>query len=314
LPHIVYPIGFDPQPTSVCPLCLAPLGHPAFPYEQAWGGRRFTYRRCTRCGVVAIDPMPTADEQREVFAYANYHAVHYDAARERDHERSLATIERHAPGARRLLDFGCGSGSFLRAARGRGYECAGIEYEGEAIARAAELSGAPVTTLEEAELAGALFDVVRLGDVMVAMRDPRDAIGRLERLVAPGGRFVVETSVDTNPSISYWSTATAKWIGRRLGRDAVAERPPTLVWRTNLATIRAFLTDGLGYGLVHCELVDDGWPLWVPDRPQPGLRGRVKEALGHLAVTISRRGGPLGRRLGNHATLVLDPHGPRPGP
>jgi SAM-dependent methyltransferase len=253
--------------------------------------------------------MPSADEQREVFAYSAYHAIHYAGDNSEEHQRSLSAIAHHAPHARSLLDFGCGSGTFLRAARAAGYTCAGVEYEADAIARAAELSGARVTTLEDALQAGDRFDVVRLGDVMVAMRAPREVLRSLEGLMARGARLVIETSLDNNPSIAYWSTASVKWIARRLGRDSVAQRAPTLVWRTDGRTMTAFFEQELGYRLVSYELRDDGWPLWTPGQAPTGLRGHVKSALGRLAVGLSRHGGPLKERLGNHGTIVLVPPG-----
>jgi SAM-dependent methyltransferase len=243
----------------------------------------------------------------DIFAYGNYHTVHYANVEDERYERSLSVLEQHVPDARSVLDVGCGSGAFLRAARRRGYECAGIEYEAEAISRAQALSGVPVTTLQAAIDHGSQYDVVRLGHVVVVMPDPRPFVRSLEPLMAHGGKLVVETAIENNPSIAYWSTSAAKWVRRRFGRDAPASKAPTIVWRTDGATMRTFFTREFGYRLAHQELFDDGWPLWESGQPATALRERARRALARLAVRVSVRQGAVGRRLGNQTIMVLDP-------
>jgi 2-polyprenyl-3-methyl-5-hydroxy-6-metoxy-1,4-benzoquinol methylase len=47
-------------------------------------------------------------------------------------------MQAHAPGARRLLEFGCGRGWFLEEARSAGYEVAGADTSEVAVRLLAE--------------------------------------------------------------------------------------------------------------------------------------------------------------------------------
>ena len=251
--------------------------------------------------------MPSPVELNKIFAYDSYHAVHYPDSGEQRYKRSLRLIRQHAPEVTSILDFGCGNGEFLRAAAARGYECAGIEYEAEAIARAEELSGAPVTTLEDALAAGRRFDLIRLSHVLVALPDPRSILDSIAPLLRPRGTLVIETAVENNPSIAYWSGASIKWIERKLGLGVPARRPPTLLWRTDWATMRTFFSKDLRLHETYAELFDDGWPLWAPGSSVRGPRQGVKGALGRLAAWISDRRAYLSQHLGNQTVMLFKP-------
>ena len=109
-----------------------------------------------------------------------------------------------------LLDFGCGSGAFLRSAALRGYAARGVEYTDKAAEMAQSVSGVRVGRLESLLDEGAKFDVVRLGHVITAISDPAALLRTLEQLVAPGGFFLIETAAENTPSVAYWTTAAVK--------------------------------------------------------------------------------------------------------
>jgi len=72
-------------------------------------------------------------------AYARYYDLLYrdkDYAAEADYVHSL--IQRFAPGARALLELGCGTGKHARLLAGRGYRVHGVEVSADMLARARE--------------------------------------------------------------------------------------------------------------------------------------------------------------------------------
>jgi SAM-dependent methyltransferase len=88
---------------------------------------------------------------------------------------------------RRLLDIGCGDGTFLVAARADGWQVAGTEMN-PSIARAAGLS--VWTVLEEAE-ALAPYACITLWHSLEHLRSPREMIERATRLLEPDGTMLV---------------------------------------------------------------------------------------------------------------------------
>lgn len=96
----------------------------------------------------------------------------------------------------RLLDAGCGTGGFLARLKARWPEAAaeGLEYHPEAAARAAAKSGCPVTagSVLAMPFASGAFGVLTSMDVLChAAVDPLPALAEMRRVLAPGGRLVL---------------------------------------------------------------------------------------------------------------------------
>ncbi|MEY2806005.1 MAG: class I SAM-dependent methyltransferase [Planctomycetia bacterium] len=113
----------------------------------------------------------------------------------------LATMRRRAailqprPGER-VLEVGCGGGTFLAAARELGAVVQGVEPSAIAAARAMErLAGARVHhgTLADRADDGARFDCIAYIDSLEHVRDPRAELRRASALLAAGGRVAILT-------------------------------------------------------------------------------------------------------------------------
>jgi SAM-dependent methyltransferase len=94
--------------------------------------------------------------------YARYYDLLYkdkDYGAESDYLHRILQV--HAPGARRLLDLGCGTGSHALALAGRGFDVVGVDISEGMIARAQQRPKSPATG----------STAFRLGDVRT-YRDP----------------------------------------------------------------------------------------------------------------------------------------------
>jgi 2-polyprenyl-3-methyl-5-hydroxy-6-metoxy-1,4-benzoquinol methylase len=100
------------------------------------------------------------------------------------------------PGGR-LLDVGCGNGSFLKLMNRLGSESEGIEPDPKA-AQVAKASGLKVMEgfLESADLPPAYYDAITLSHVMEHFQQPQVALQKISKCLKPGGVFV---SISPNP-------------------------------------------------------------------------------------------------------------------
>jgi 2-polyprenyl-3-methyl-5-hydroxy-6-metoxy-1,4-benzoquinol methylase len=109
-----------------------------------------------------------------------------------------ACFIRHLPGpaadSGRLLDIGCGSGSFLQFARDElGYQVEGLEID-PAARRIAESRGLKIHAglMPGSGLAEGQYDQITLSHVVEHFHDPRAALAEALRLLKPGGRIWIQ--------------------------------------------------------------------------------------------------------------------------
>lgn len=105
---------------------------------------------------------------------------------------------RHLPrlpkGGGRLLDVGCGNGSFLELARTCGWDVVGLDPDSMAAANAAK-QGLTVHEGGIEYFAGktALFDVITMNHVIEHVHDPVKVLEACQALLKPGGQLWLDT-------------------------------------------------------------------------------------------------------------------------
>jgi 2-polyprenyl-3-methyl-5-hydroxy-6-metoxy-1,4-benzoquinol methylase len=129
---------------------------------------------------------------------------------------------------RKVLDFGCGAGGFVQAARSLAAEVAGVEPE----RRVRELWGERLKLFASLEEAGADYDVITAFHVVEHLPDPRAMLRDLARKLAAGGQLVIEVpnsedalltlyDCDAFQRFSYWSQHLFLFNAETLRRLAV---------------------------------------------------------------------------------------------
>jgi SAM-dependent methyltransferase len=143
-----------------------------------------------------------------------------------NYRRALQYLDEVTDG-RRLLDVGCGAGSFLALAQQSGWEPHGVEMSPGLSAACTRDLGIPVTTgrFEEVELPASHFDVVTMWDVIEHVIDPGFCIRKVKGLLRPGGVAVFCTP-DENSILAKMGLALYRLTGSRYKYPAFALHPP----------------------------------------------------------------------------------------
>ncbi len=184
---------------TACPACDGTrLDH--LPLPGRWIGAalfephrdRLGLCRCHDCGLVFVNPRPSAALLDRFYQGDDYEC--HDANRSEEANATataqLDAVARFVPRGGRFLDFGCGGGYLLRAALDRGWDAIGYDVGARALA-ACTAQGLPVTG-DLASLPEGGFDAVYLSHVFEHVADPAALCAQLRRLLAPGGRVIVE--------------------------------------------------------------------------------------------------------------------------
>jgi len=146
----------------------------------------FAIHACTVCGLGHTLPQP--EDLSRYYGHV-YHGRRHGFTAQYCTHRRIGFLKRSAPGdsGRRLLDIGCGDGSFLLAAQDAGWDVMGTELN-PALAHAA---GLDVRESLEHVPDDATLDCITMWHSLEHMRDIRSTLARVSGLLKKGGRLII---------------------------------------------------------------------------------------------------------------------------
>ncbi len=291
---------------ETCPICGGRLVVRFAHLCEAQSGARFDVLACEQCGLGITSPQPT---DTGGFYGAGYYGGRHSFTAGLCIRRRLRWASRFAAARRRLLDVGCGDGSFLVRASQQGWSVAGTELA-PAAARVAGLTvGRSLDDVRDA----APFDVVTLWHSLEHMPEPARVVAEIRTVLAPGGAVLVAV-----PDFGGWQAHLT-------GRAWLHADVPRHLFHFTAASLTRLLT---GAGLRpthfwHCEFEYDllGWSQSVmnaflapPNAFFDLLRGEKSVSRGkailHLGVgtllsVLALPLVPLGAAFSRGGTLVV---------
>jgi 2-polyprenyl-3-methyl-5-hydroxy-6-metoxy-1,4-benzoquinol methylase len=200
----------EPRYLQNCPVgCRAPLEITTHVLPEG------ALLRCSQCSQL-ISQCSEAHYRRSMQEFDDPQGTLPQAGSERRYlQRSkkfldrISTLLGLSAGQIRLLDVGCSSGAFLRAAVKLGYPAQGVEPAPQAAA-AALAAGLSVRQgmLHEAGYADGQFDAITLLEVIEHLQQPLDLLRECRRILRPSGILLIGTG-----NAASWSMAAmgAKW-------------------------------------------------------------------------------------------------------
>ena len=150
------------------------------------------------------------------------------------YRRRLSVVRRHFQKPGRVLDVGCAAGFFLRVMQEEGWQVLGLEPSDAIRPHAQKLLGEEnvrAGLLGQIQLEPGSFDLISMWDVIEHIPDVRAAVREVRNLLAPGGRFLIETqNVESR---------AAKLLGKRWQHYKHAEH----IYHFNRRTIDKLLSE-----------------------------------------------------------------------
>jgi SAM-dependent methyltransferase len=238
---------------SPCPLCGNRDEEPQFEAADPTPaddrpGLKFLVVKCRACGLTYTNPRPSADDIARFYP-SNYKPHRrprkLEQARPRTHplEKLLGRpcSERRGvlpwPGVGRLLDFGCGGGSFLKRMADQGWDVVGLDAAVGAVRTVQEdlRLKAMVGSLPHPDLRPCSFEVITMWHSLEHVHDPVGVLREAYRLLIPGGRLVIAC-----PNIDSWAFRRfgPDWFGLDLPRHLTHFTPVTLSLAVQSAGLR----------------------------------------------------------------------------
>jgi 2-polyprenyl-3-methyl-5-hydroxy-6-metoxy-1,4-benzoquinol methylase len=173
--------------TRNCPACNSSRAKPI----GVKGG--FDLSLCRACGTLYDSILPTSDRE---MPYDFYYIEETPVVPEFIDKRLEEIVNSFAPYrlTNRLVDIGCGAGSFLMTAKRANWDAEGVEVSPATVERLRS-SGLEVFSgeLGQAAFPTAHFDVVTASELIEHVHDPSSLIAEIARVLRPGGLFWATT-------------------------------------------------------------------------------------------------------------------------
>jgi SAM-dependent methyltransferase len=235
-----------------CPLCGRAAGTPVLeasdPLPPHDTGLVFAIVRCAHCELLYTNPRPDPESVAQFYP-SDYQP--YRRPRKLQQARPARPFwarlfgrpcaERRGalpwPRPGRLLDFGCGAGSFLKTMADQGWQVTGLDAAVGAVNQVRDLHGltALAGTLPHPDLRPGSFDVVTMWHSLEHVHHPLAILRAAHDLLIPGGKLVVATpNIDGLPFHLFGRS----WFGLDLPRHLTHFTPRTLTLLLQTAGFR----------------------------------------------------------------------------
>lgn len=262
--------------TVPCPVCSSNHTAPALhntDFLFRTTGKIFDFHRCRECEAGFLFPPPSASELSAAYPDRYWWTPGHSGGtisqrleewyRERALFHHVRIARRFLPPAPvRVLDAGCGNGTFLhRLVRATGCEAQGLEISAAAVKAARQTNGLSIHqgSITDGKFPAAHFQLITLFHVLEHLPRPQPALRRLAEWLAPGGTLLLQV-----PNLDSWQYRLfgRRWTGIDIPRHLTGFTPRTLQrvlqetgltpfwvhhfsWRDSAAAITSSLAPGL---------------------------------------------------------------------
>lgn len=204
---------------TACPLCKSGLflNHSEV-RDLSISKELFFICRCTQCGLLFTNPRPDQEEISRYYQSEDYIShqnksnnpinlifklVRYFTIRKKVKQLNYYSTKKGS-----LLDYGCGTGHFLKAAKAKGWKTTGIEPN-EPARKMAKKSGIKVNDSLDSLKKSKPFDAITLFHVIEHVHELRSTIKKLNRLLDAEGRLFLAVpnhhSFDARHYTAHWA-------------------------------------------------------------------------------------------------------------
>lgn len=234
--------------------------------DKLYSGDTYKIEKCLSCGFLFTNPRPTEHEIIK-FYHSEEYISHYDKPKsilDRIYrlikrvmlKRKILLIRKYleTPG-KKILDYGCGTGSFVIAAANAGFSSAGYERDDKAR-MISKQNGAEVLASKNQVFENNTnsFDVITLWHVLEHLHDFPQILKDFYRVLKPGGLIIIAVPIANSADSEHYKEHWAAWD---LPRHLLHFTPGTLIKVCNEAGFNLVKRKGMPFDSFYVSLLSE---------------------------------------------------------
>lgn len=219
-----------------CPACAGTLFTPYLTcQDQLVSQKQFTIQQCSACQLLFTNPRPTAETIGLYYKSDTY--ISHDDTKKGVVDTIYRTVRSYAlsqkegwinsmnGGVGALLDYGCGTGAFIKECQEKGWNIKGFEPDDDARRLASERVSQKI--LKDSNEIKSLdnLDVITLWHVLEHVADLKETIAMLASKLRTGGHLVIAVP---NPASKDAVIYGSNWAAYDVPRHLYHFTPPIL--------------------------------------------------------------------------------------
>ena len=167
--------------------------------DHSVSGESFALVKCDKCSLVFTNPRPEQSSLPDYYQSDQYIShtdkgnslinFIYKLVRKYTITRKIKLIDKLNRGSGSLLDYGCGTGDFIKAANKKGWHAYG--YEPDKDAKNIASARNPDKILDKIENHNGPFDIITAWHVIEHVSELNKTIKNLKKILAPDGHLII---------------------------------------------------------------------------------------------------------------------------
>jgi 2-polyprenyl-3-methyl-5-hydroxy-6-metoxy-1,4-benzoquinol methylase len=224
------------EAVTECPICDNKEFKPYLTCnDYLVSNEKFVIQECSGCGFRLTNPRPDDKSIGNYYKSENYISHNdrsgglinsiYRIVRNYTLGSKIRLITKLNRGEGKLLDVGCGTGSFLESCKSNGWQITGVETDATVRTLAQEKLRVQIHLNLNEVPNDEPFDIITLWHVLEHIPNLNDAVERLSMLLAPNGTLLIAVPNSNSYDANYFREC---WAAYDVPRHLYHFTPPTI--------------------------------------------------------------------------------------
>ncbi|MFN5417920.1 MAG: class I SAM-dependent methyltransferase [Flavobacteriia bacterium] len=181
-----------------CPYCQSTATKKSYLEDTFFNDKTFSYLQCKKCSVIYIDPFPDQSDY-EVMYPVEYQGEIFQKATQK-YFRLFEQIKIYRPGAKTILDYGCGNAELICDAKAFGFVPSGVEYSPvfitEVRKRNPEIDFFTIDDFHQKN--NDQYDIIVMNNVLEHLTNPNEILQQLKDKLNENGLLICLGPIENN--------------------------------------------------------------------------------------------------------------------